>query len=171
MRSIPRDSWLSSKAEVRKSPIHNLGLFANAKIRKNDTVAILGGTKLTDEEVDQLIKIGERYDGVALNLNSNLAIAPKDWLGIHGNHSCDPNLWMKDEVTIVARRDIKVDEELTTDYAMYTISKKWSMECRCGSLLCRDFITGNDWKLHELQDRYRGHFSPFIEMMITRERE
>lgn len=34
------------------------------------------------------------------------------------NHSCDPNVWMQDEVTSVARRDVRAGEELTMDYAM-----------------------------------------------------
>ena len=35
------------------------------------------------------------------------------------NHSCDPNIWMKDAVTLIARRDIQIDEELTADYALW----------------------------------------------------
>ncbi len=34
--------------------------------------------------------------------------------------------------------------------------------CRCGSPICRGIITGNDWQLQEVQERYQGHFSPFL---------
>jgi len=156
---------------VRESYIHNLGLFANAAIAREETVAVLGGTTLTNREVDEKIRNGERYDGVVLDRDKNLNIAPRDWPGIYGNHSCDPNLWMKDRVTIIARRNIRPGEELTTDYAMYTISPDWSMECNCGSSLCRRLITGNDWKLPELRARYRGHFSPVIEKLIEEEKK
>lgn len=166
MNDIPRRSWLSPKVSVKKSPIHNLGLFANKVIKKDETLMILGGTKLTDREVEEKKKNGERYDGVALDMNVNLSIAPREWPGIHGNHSCNPNLWMKEAITIMSRRDIGVDEELTTDYAMYTIHPNWSMECNCRSSLCRKLITGNDWRLPELQERYRAHFSPIIERLI-----
>jgi SET domain-containing protein len=37
----------------------------------------------------------------------------------YGNHSCDPNLWHADVVTITARRDIAAGEELTIDYATH----------------------------------------------------
>ena len=37
---------------------------------------------------------------------------------LYTNHSCDPNVWMQDEVTLAARRDIAIGEELTIDYAM-----------------------------------------------------
>jgi uncharacterized protein len=170
MNDIPSRSWLSPNVTVRKSRIHNLGLFANAAIAREETVAILGGTTLTDREVDEKMRSDERYDGVALDRNKNLNIAPRDWPGIYGNHSCDPNLWMKGRVTIIARRDVRPGEELTTDYAMYTISPGWSMECNCGSSLCRRVITGNDWKLPELRARYRGHFSPVIENLIEEEK-
>ena len=166
MNDIPRRSWLSPKVSVKKSPIHDLGLFADKAIKKDESVMILGGTKLTDKEVEEKRKNGERYDGVALGTNINLSIAPREWPGIHGNHSCNPNLWMKDAITIMSRRDIGVDEELTTDYAMYTIHPNWSMECNCRSSLCRKLITGNDWSLPELQERYRDHFSPIIEKLI-----
>ena len=82
------------------------------------------------------------------------------------NHSCEPNLWMADEVTFVARKDIEAGEELTVDYALFTAQPGWAMTCRCGSSLCRKRVTGNDWKLADLQDRYRGHFSPFINVRI-----
>lgn len=82
------------------------------------------------------------------------------------NHSCDPNLWMDDEVTCVTSRDIETGEELTVDYALFTAQPGWAMDCRCGSRLCRQRVTGNDWKLAELRDRYRGHFSPFINERI-----
>jgi uncharacterized protein len=163
-------SWLNPKILVKKSRIHNLGLFAKESIKKGEIVATLGGTTLTDEEVDNKIKGGERYDGVTLGRNLNLSIVPKDWPGIYGNHSCDPNLWMKDALTVVARRDIGPGEELTTDYAMYTISSKWSMRCNCGSSLCRKLITGNDWKRPDLQQRYGGHFSPVIEKLIEEDK-
>lgn len=35
------------------------------------------------------------------------------------NHSCDPNVWMLDEVTLAARRKVQQGDELTGDYAMW----------------------------------------------------
>jgi hypothetical protein len=84
------------------------------------------------------------------------------------NHSCDSNLWLADEVTIVARRDIASGEELTLDYALTTVEATWMLDqpCHCGSALCRHIITGNDWLLPEVQQRYQGHFAPFINHRI-----
>jgi uncharacterized protein len=144
--------------------------LCNQPIKRNEIVVILGGTTLADKEVEEKVKSGERYDGVALGTNINLFIAPPDWPGIHGNHSCNPNLWMNDAVTIISRLDISVDEELTTDYGTYTIHPKWSMKCNCRSSLCRKLITGNDWRLPELQERYREHYSPVVEKLIDASR-
>jgi hypothetical protein len=63
-----------------------------------------------------------------------------------------------------------LEEEVTMDYAMHFADPHWMMKqpCRCGSRLCRGQITGNDWMLDELQKRYAGHFSPFLNKRIDR---
>ena len=53
------------------------------------------------------------------------------------------------------------------DYALVTVSPEWRMECHCGTSVCRGVITGNDWQRTELQHRYAGHFSPFINARIA----
>jgi uncharacterized protein len=83
------------------------------------------------------------------------------------NHCCDANLWMCDEVTVVARRAIAAGEELTQDYALYTASPTWTLKpCRCGTPICWHEITGNDWQPSDVQERYRDHFSPFLNERI-----
>lgn len=83
------------------------------------------------------------------------------------NHSCDPNVWMADAFTLAARRRIEPGEELTADYAMWLYGVDWTLEvCRCGSSLCRGRVSGNDWRLPELQARYAGHFTPQINRLI-----
>ena len=86
------------------------------------------------------------------------------------NHSCDPNTWMKDEVTIIARRKIKPREELTIDYAVFVLDINYKMpsNCKCGTNLCRHDITGKDWQRKELQKRYKNHFSPYLNRKIKK---
>jgi uncharacterized protein len=78
------------------------------------------------------------------------------------NHSCDPNVWMADEVTLVARRAIAAAEELTTDYALFELDRQWAARwrCHCGSPRCRATVSGRDYELPELQERYGSHFHP-----------
>jgi uncharacterized protein len=80
------------------------------------------------------------------------------------NHSCDPNVWMADEVTLVARRAIAPLEELTIDYALFELDRSWTARwlCQCGSALCRGSVTGRDYELAELQARYGRHFHPMV---------
>ena len=75
----------------------------------------------------------------------------------YGNHSCDPNLWWIDAITLEARRDIAQGEELTSDYGRTSTGAPYKLTCNCGSPLCRGIVTGEDWKVPELQQRYGDH--------------
>jgi len=80
------------------------------------------------------------------------------------NHSCDPNFLNR-----IAWRDIEAGEELTVDYAIFQSFPKYLLEsCDCGASICQGKVTGDDWKLPELQKRYRGYFTPHIERLIQK---
>jgi uncharacterized protein len=81
------------------------------------------------------------------------------------NHSCDPNVGFAGNVVLTAMRDIRAGEELTTDYALFD-DYEGSMECRCGSAQCRGVISGRDWQRPDLQRKYRGRFSWYLERRI-----
>lgn len=167
-----RESWLDPRVEVRSSPIEGRGIFASEPIKKGEVVVVWGGLIFTEEEIEagkakphSVAAIGE---GLYLAESADGPESPDDLM----NHSCDPNAWMRDEVTLVARSCINVDEELTADYAMWEADPSWVLHrsCGCGTALCRKRVTGTDWKLSELQDRYDGHFSPFINDRIKQAR-
>lgn len=46
---------------------------------------------------------------------------------------------------------------------------KMSMKCSCQSKHCRGLIKGDDWKIPKLQERYKGHFLPYIQRKIDKE--
>ncbi len=83
------------------------------------------------------------------------------------NHSCDPNVGFRGNVIYVALRDIAAGEELFHDYAMER-SDDYTLDCRCGSRLCRGKVTGDDWKLPELQRRYGDYFSIYLRRKFQR---
>jgi hypothetical protein len=67
----------------------------------------------------------------------------------------------------VAMRDIGKDEEITFDYAMVLSQSVGSdivftMECQCGSNNCRKAISEENWKMPEIQKKYRGFFSEYL---------
>jgi hypothetical protein len=40
------------------------------------------------------------------------------------------------------------------------------MQCRCGQPECRQTITGKDWQWPDLQRKYDGYFSWYLQCMI-----
>jgi len=169
--------WIDPRIEIGPSRIQGKGMFATAPIKQGETVNIWGGTLLLARADIEGTKASEwrakgyvwATIGEGLYLAGRLSEEDRDLTNFI-NHSCDPNVWMQDEVTLISRRDIAVGEELTIDYAMFEGDEDWvpPWECHCGSRLCRGRFTGKDWRRKELQERYRDHFSPFISDRIRR---
>ena len=162
-------AWVHPGAETRESPMGGQGLFACQFIPAGEVVLRWGGVVYRREE----ILAGKANPESIAVLAEDLYLAdPADELLPEDyplNHSCDPNLWMADAVTLTARRDIAPDEELTADYALWLYDMDWVLEpCHCGSRLCRGRVSGADWTLPELQARYAGHFTPWINGLIER---
>ena len=82
------------------------------------------------------------------------------------NHACDPNVGVRGQVTFVALRDVPAGAELTIDYAMIDGDPAERMPCSCGAAACRGVITGDDWRRPELQARYAGRFSRYLQERI-----
>jgi uncharacterized protein len=162
-------TWYDPRLALGESATHGKGLFAADLIRAGETIMIWGGTLYTRQDLEDIragkIKVEEfSYSFVDEDL---LLAAPDDGLDYFINHSCDPNIWIVDEVTVVARRDIQAGEEIRGDYAVWEAEPGYVLElCQCGSDLCRQRITGNDWMLPALQERYKGHFLPYISRRI-----
>ncbi len=169
--------WIDPRIRIQPSPIHGKGMFAIAPIKQGEVVNIWGGTVLLASEDIEGKKAKEwkakgyvwAAIGEGLYLANLLGGDNKDLTNFI-NHSCDPNVWMQDEVTLIARRNITAGEEITVDYAMFEEDEDWipTWECLCGSKLCRGRFTGKDWQRKELHERYRNHFSPFINDRIRR---
>ncbi len=166
MGSYRQRSWLSPKVRIGDSPIQGRGLFAAADIDAGEVVKILGGMVMDDAAFRAHVEGLSRFDALAIDDGINLVLPPGDPAGL-GNHSCDANTVMADEVTIVAGRNIAEGEELTIDYAVMTVHEDWEMPCRCGTAACRGVVRGSDWRLSEVQQRYPGGFSPFINRRIA----
>lgn len=162
------ESYISPKTKKGlPSSIHGKGFFAIEPIKKDEIIAIKKGVILTREEME---KLGFSGSGVGLQIGDNAYISPttKEEYGqsmIFINYSCDPNLGMKGSDTVVAMRDIESGEELTLDYTTF-VNDDSSMECICGSQNCRKIITGKDWMKPELQEKYKGYFTDYIQSKI-----
>jgi len=114
-------SYRSRKTELRESEIHGRGLFATADISKDKIVAVKGGHVIDRKTLRE--EVTPRLGPVEIQIDEDLFIAPVTDQGgelsiLYSNHSCDPNLGMRGEITFVAMRDIRACEELTHGWAM-----------------------------------------------------
>jgi hypothetical protein len=164
-----RLSYLSPKTEVRESKIHGRGLFATADIAKDEIVAVKGGHIVDRKTMRE--KITPVLGPVEIQIDDDLFIAPvtdeeRELSMLYLNHSCDPNVGVRGEITFVAMRDIRAGEELTHDWAM-TDDDDYSIKCGCGSTNCRKILTGKDWQRSELRQRYAGYFSTYLARKIS----
>ena len=158
-------SELGPDATFGESRIWGPGLFATANIHPREPVLFLGGS-VRDKPL-QFVR-----DGV--DVTAATAIEEERFLAHdehdparYGRHSCNPTTWLENEVTLVARRAIRKGEELTTDFALFTVDPEWEMDCVRNSVICRGVVRGDDWQNPKLQERYLDHFFPFINRRIV----
>jgi hypothetical protein len=72
----------------------------------------------------------------------------------------------------IARRDIAAGEQLTIDYCLFDANCFICIaRCLCGSPACREFVRGDDYRIAELQQRYAGHFLPYIQKKMAEDRD
>ena len=162
------ESWLDSRIAPGPSAVHGQGMFGNANIEAGEVVMIWGGEFVRRERA-----AGARARGkLLIQLDDDLFSVEErgDDPTYFTNHSCDPNVWMLDAVTLVARRVIAPGEELTLDYALFESEEDTVLPwgCICGAYVCRKRVTGRDWRRPDLQMRYAGHFSPLINRRIAK---
>lgn len=156
------------KLFVKKSNISGSGLFAGEPIKKGEIILVFGGCIGVNES---------RYSGdfirsTCTGINDYVFLGEpstsEKQISDYINHSCDPNIGMLDAITVVAIKDIKMNEELLCDYSFWENNEEWVMkhECTCGSPHCRRNITGRDWKNVKSSDANFNFFSPYIRRRI-----
>jgi len=163
-----RDTWVNPKIEIRPSPGKGKGMFAKEKVRAGEKILVWGGD-YTDTKGAEAAKAKGQH---VMQWDDNLWSV--EWRGddpgFFVNHSCDANAWMTDTFTVVAKRDIPVGEEVTADYALWEADEsyvaKW--DCSCGAPDCRKKVTGKDWQLPQVQERYAAHFAPLVARRIAK---
>lgn len=160
-------SVLSPKLEVRAClEKGGWGVFAKEKIKKDDLLCVWGGIAMSGEEARSQSTYRLTH---GLQVEEDVYLIPimdaedADYF----NHSCNPNAGLNGQITLVAMRDIEAGEEVCFDYAMSDSSDYDEFECHCGAPNCRKRITGNDWKLPELHERYKGYFIPYLQRRIA----
>jgi uncharacterized protein len=159
-------STLSKKLEGRARGDGERGIFAREPIRRGDLLAVWGGKTMSYEEL-VLLPYDIRKLSIQVDEDIYLVSAIEgegDWV----NHSCEPNAGIRGQISLVAMRDITPGEEVTFDYAMSDSTNYDEFECSCGAPTCRGYVGGRDWQLPELQKRYRGFFSSYLERRLSK---
>jgi len=160
-------SYLSPRAAVRLSPIHGRGLFATEEFRPGEIVCVKGGHIFTRATLGQVAPV---LGPAEIQIAEDLFIGPinseeREGCMIFSNHSCEPNIGVQGQIVFVALREIAAGEELTHDWAT-TDDDDYTLACRCGAPACRGIITGKDWQREDLQRKYRGLFSWYLQRKI-----
>ena len=168
MQSIPL-SYLSPKAAVKNSSIHGRGLFAIGEFQPGEIVCVKGGYIFTRADLRETAPL---LGPAEIQIADDLFIGPRraeerEGGMIFSNHSCDPNIGVQGQIVFVALRQIAIGDELTHDWAT-TDDDDYTMQCRCGAAACRGVITGKDWQRADLQQKYRGMFSWYLQQKIER---
>ena len=163
-------AYFSDKVEKRTSAIDGTGLFARAAIAAGEIVVVKGGHIMTRDERDD---VAGTLGPAEFQISDDLFIGPRtaserEHGMMHINHSCEPNAGIRGQIIIVAMRNVTPGEEITLDYATGD-DDDWEMTCRCGAATCRGTVTGTDWKRSDVQEKYAGWFSTYLQQRIEHE--
>ena len=161
-------NYLSEKIELRKLPNKGgFGVFARSPFKKDEVLMVWGGSVVDDQEL-LLLSDYQRTHGLQIEENLYQVPLTDNDAAERVNHSCDPNAGIFGQITLAAFRDIAVGEEICFDYARSDSKSYDEFICQCGSPLCRGRITGEDWKRSDLQQRYKGYFSAYLQRRMDK---
>ncbi len=159
-------NFLTPLADTRLVESKGCGSFARQAIAKGTVVATFGGLAANRSE---LAKYPQERQQRSMQIDLDLYLVgpvqrePGDCI----NHSCAPNCGMRNATQLVAMHDIKEETEITFDYAMSDSSTYDEFACSCSTAHCRDFVSGSDWRLGDVRQRYAGFFSPYVQRLIV----
>lgn len=119
---------------VRKSEIHGKGVFANRDFKKGELILKWKPKVLKKEDLKKISKKEEQYIFHAGGDVYFLKQTPERFV----NHSCKPNMYVKDHCEY-AKRDIKSGEELTTNYFESGDKDENEFVCKCGDKKCKKY--------------------------------
>lgn len=166
-------SWVHQDLVVVDMPPKGKGVVTAESIKSGTTIVLYGGHVMS---LEQECELDEKIKDYPHQIDDLFVIGPASVHEIqvsdYINHSCDPNCGFQGQIRLVTMRDIEKGEEITFDYAMvlsqseHTLSA-YELDCKCARANCRGKITANDWRLPDLQDRYKGYFQEYIVKKIT----
>ncbi len=134
--------WLT----LRRSRIHNLGLFSTRDIEPHLPIVEYAGEIVREPVADARERMYQRYgiQDYMFRITDDVIVDAtlKGGRGRYINHSCEPNSYAEiyvqgsqQIVCIYSKRLIRAGEEITYDYQFPSEEDK--IPCRCGAPSCR----------------------------------
>ncbi len=168
-------SWIHPSLELREVPGIGIGTFTTSPLKKGDLVIVQGGRILSSYALgNEPAYIPYGYHCYQVERDQYICPIESSRESADGvfnvNHSCEPTCGINGQISMVAFRDIEAGEQITFDYAMSDVERpeeEWEpMKCLCNAENCRGLITGMDWQKKELQEKYKGFFSRYVQDLI-----
>lgn len=158
--------WRNAKTDSFNSPIHGLGVIANADIAQGEVVIVYGGVVVPRSDIEEYRAICG-HAGIQISDDFFMVPASRDELIVQGivNHSCEPNIGFRSQVELVAMKDIKQGEEIFLDYAFMETHFD-PFDCGCGNQFCRKVVTQDDWRNAAIQERFLPFYSPYLKAKV-----
>lgn len=151
--------------------IHGKGLKTTKRILKGEVIWQFDPSlpTYTLSEIEELPEEQQKYfSRYSYQCSEDRFVLADPGLDRYMNHSCDPNLYWKDNQTLVACRDIDPGEEISYDYTTNDILVDYQMKCNCGSNSCRQIITNKDYLDTGWQEKYGTHLPDHTLKAIAR---
>ncbi|MCX6811907.1 MAG: SET domain-containing protein-lysine N-methyltransferase [Candidatus Berkelbacteria bacterium] len=113
----------------KKSNIHGIGIFTTEHIGKNSVFYVIPINSIFNKPKSKCAYVGR-----------NSWVSDEEVLN-YVNHSCEPNsiLDISDKPRLIAKRDIKKNEEITVDYSR-TEKNGIKVPCVCKSKNCKKYF-------------------------------
>tara|TARA_Y100000034_G_C6796571_1_gene357048 strand:- start:424 stop:933 length:510 start_codon:yes stop_codon:yes gene_type:complete len=156
--------------EVKEVKNKGKGMFASKDFKKGGFILDVSGEVIETEDPSSFPEeITEHWGPLGKKGNKYRFIKPESpWM--YMNHSCDSNAGIITDRKLIAARNIKKGEEITTDYSSLDIEsltqgkKQLSMECKCGSKNCRKVIKTFD----QLNKKDQEKLKPFLNSYLKK---
>jgi len=108
--------------------------------------------------------ISDKSDKYSIQISENQHIVGE--LGNFINHSCNFNcyIYVDKEIWLVAKRNIRKDEELTFNYNTTEYELSCPFDCFCGGLDCQGIIKGYKHLKQEEKEYLFPWLSPYLRL-------
>lgn len=148
------------KIVLKESDIAGKGIYAKEFIPANSIIFEMKYIREVTKDKPLDPEKGEAYDHQIYLPDGSIFLVAEP--GCYFNHSCDPNafIFSADKTYfVIAKRDIKKDEEVAVDYELHAIDGD-TWECKCGASNCRGL---HKWDFFSLPDEVQLKSLPFLD--------